>query len=125
MKIRMTIIAAGLALTGATLAHAEDAEKAVIDDGFAKMDADKDGSISRPEFDTYVKGYIAQQKTDFDKQFAQMDADGNGKISPEESKVNAGLEVYFEQIDENSDGFVTKEEIASAMKAAQQATASN
>jgi hypothetical protein len=121
MKTRITTVALGLALAAVTAAHAKDVEKAEVEKSFATMDANKDGSIDKAEFEVFVQGYIAKQKADFDKEFAELDVNGDGRIAPDEAAANAGLEAYFDQVDENSDGFVTKEEIASAMAAAKEA----
>jgi Ca2+-binding EF-hand superfamily protein len=121
MKTRITTVALGLALAAVTATHAKDVEKAEVEKSFATMDANKDGSIDKAEFEVFVQGYIAKQKADFDKEFAELDVNGDGRIAPDEAAANAGLEAYFDQVDENSDGFVTKEEIASAMAAAKEA----
>jgi len=120
-----TILLASVLSLSAAFAHAEDSGDAeVIDKGFAAMDLDKDGSITKPEFATYMTDYLAKQRAEFDNGFDALDADKDGKISKEESSANSALEANFEQIDEDGDGFLTKEDLRAAMQAAQEAAQS-
>jgi Ca2+-binding EF-hand superfamily protein len=123
MRLMITTIAIGMALSSAPLANAQAASSKAADIAFSAMDADKNGSISRPEFDAYAAKHAEKQKADFDKQYAELDANKDGKVDKDEAGANAALEAYFDQIDEDSDGFLTKEEIGSAIVAANEASA--
>lgn len=122
MQLR-TVMMAGAILFVLNNANAQTPEEAeVIEKGFAAMDLDGDGTITKKEFSEYMTGYLAQQRREFDAFFEDLDANKDGKISKEEAAGNSALEVYFDQIDEDGDGFITKDDVRAAMKAAQEST---
>lgn len=49
----------------------------------------------------------------------KVDLDGDGKISRDEAKGYARLEKGFDRIDTNKDGFLSRDELAAARKAAE------
>lgn len=100
-------------------AQAPDATKAYIDAGFAAMDFNKDGKVTRAEFDRFMRERLARQAAAFDAAFAQLDADSDGKISKAEAEANTALAQHFAEVDSNSDGFVNKDELRTAMLNAQ------
>lgn len=122
MNTKSILLASVLALS-ANWAMAETAQDdtAVIEQGFAAMDGNKDGSVSKDEFTKYMTGYLAAQREEFDKGFNALDTNKDGKISKEESAGNSALEASFDQIDEDGDGFVNKDDLRAAMQAAQEA----
>lgn len=72
-----------------------------------RMDADKDGQITREEFDAQHGGM-----------FARADADGDGKVTREEAiaamtaRIEKRVDAMFERMDADKDGAITKEEMA-------------
>lgn len=120
MHMKTILFASAIALSS-TLAHAQSSDDAAaIEGGFAAMDADKDGKITKEEFKTFMTGYLANQRAEFDKGFDALDTDKDGKISKEESAGNSALEANFDQIDQDGDGFLTKDDLRAALKAAQE-----
>jgi opacity protein-like surface antigen len=118
MMKRTMLLAVALAAATASFVQAEDISKAKADAAFSAMDADRNGSIDRAEFDAYAKSFAEKQKADFERQYAELDANKDGRVDRQEAGANAALEAYFDQIDENADGFLSKEEIGSAIVAA-------
>lgn len=121
----ITLTIAGLLPAGLANAQtdtppsAEAAIKTEIASAFARADADKDGSISRDEFDAFMEQAIAQQIKVFNQTFDTLDIDKDGRISKQEADENKAFATGFGEIDTDRDGFVSKEELAMAMKAAQ------
>ena len=76
---------------------------------FEEMDTNKDGALSKKEFDAF-----------HNKHFKEMDTNHDGKISPEEMQAaypakmhergDALINKRFEDADTNHDGALTKEE---------------
>lgn len=102
----------GLALAAATtfagIAHAEKAApegKPQGRPGIEKLDLDKDGKVTREEFE-------AAGRERAEKAFAKLDANGDASISKEEFLANGperGAKA-FERLDRNGDGVLTKED---------------
>ena len=109
--------------------------KAHAGHGFAAMDKNGDGVISRDEaaarprmakkFDTLdanKDGALSkdEMKAAHDKinarHMARNDTDRDGRISRAEAAAHPRLAENFDRIDSNGDGFVTKEEMMAARK---------
>ena len=94
--------------------HADEAkEKWKMKDGgmkehFKEMDTNKDGAVSKAEFD------IAH-----DKHFADMDNNGDGKLTHDEMRAGhkesrkKRMESRFDKADANTDGMLSRDEVAS------------
>lgn len=82
--LRVAALAGALSLTlaaGPTPAAADDqADKAA---GFARLDKDGDGALSKSEYGARGKGDPAKTKK-IEGRFKRLDADGDGKLSPGE-----------------------------------------
>lgn len=122
--MKLTTIAL-LATVGATAAMAQTpaatspAMKALVDRQFAAIDADRNGTISRTEFDRYAAARIARQDKEFEIAFKSLDADGDGKVSVAEAKANPPLSQHFGDVDTNNDRSISQAELHAAMVAAQ------
>jgi len=73
---------------------------------FERLDADKDGFLTKEEI---VKEQEAARAGFAAERLKAMDKDGDGKISRQEFQ---GPEPAFDRLDANGDGFLTKEELA-------------
>lgn len=101
-------------------AQAADATKAYVDAGFAAMDTNKDGNVTRAEFGAFMRARLDRQAAEFDAAFKQLDSNADGKITQAEASAgNALLAAHFAEVDANHDGNISKEELRSAMLAAQ------
>jgi hypothetical protein len=86
----------------------------VQDGQFSKMDADKDGNLTRIEVDEFQKmTAVATGQQRNRALFAQLDADKNGQISPAEflklplGQPETNPAPFMAQMDGNRDGKVT------------------
>jgi Ca2+-binding EF-hand superfamily protein len=106
------------------------AEHASAEGNHAKIDANKDGNITRAEaanhpkllqhfdqIDTNKDGVLSKEER---MAFAQahkgeamkkMDGNGDGKISREEAAKHPRLAKHFDQIDTNKDGVLSTDEL--------------
>jgi hypothetical protein len=91
-----------LAIVIAAAAYA--APGSVSGKGFAKVDANGDGSVTKTEVTAHG-----------DARFAQMDMDGNGQI--DQSDRQARLKARFAQMDADRNGSVTEAEFVAANEA--------
>jgi Ca2+-binding EF-hand superfamily protein len=93
--LRFVIAAISMILAGAVQVQAQPIPRtqfiADMDTQFRKMDADKNGLLSRVEIEQFQKlTAIAEAQARNRALFAQLDADRNGQLSPAEfSKVTA------------------------------------
>lgn len=116
---QLAILALGLSLAGAAAAQ-PDAERTYIDSAFAAVDASKDGTITRQEFDAFMVARIKKQRAEFDKGFAAADANGDGFIDRKEAGIEPALAQHFDPLDGNKDGKLSKAEMTAALIAAMQ-----
>jgi hypothetical protein len=69
---------------------------------FVRLDADKDGTLTRSEIEREADRIAARIKARMLKQFAGNDSDKDGKLHRAESDLAAGIR--FAELDVNSDG---------------------
>lgn len=114
-RMMQALLAASLALAAdaALACPGSDAPCPAVEGRFKEMDSNKDGFISKKEFDA-----------EHGKRFKEMDANKDGKISLEEMRAaheakaprykwNAdGYKTRFDEADADKDGMLTKEEAA-------------
>lgn len=86
---------------------------------FEKVDANKDGALTKVEFDEFFKAKRAAKgdgkESHARRPMARGDTDGDGKISRAESKAMG--DAFFQRLDQDQNGVVTKEEAKAARKA--------
>lgn len=129
---RRIMIAAALAAAGAApaLAQAPESDTAArpttraalhkqLDEGFARVDSDKDGVISRAEVAALEEKVAAQASTELqkrlDREFAALDSDKNGQLSPAEFKAKFTVrrpdpDSALRRLDANKDGKISVSE---------------
>ena len=87
----------------------------MIDKAFTEIDTDKNGSIDRSELGVYLQAIVDKQRSDFESGFVEVDVNKDGKIDKEEAKTNAILVSYFDALDTDKDGFLSKAEMDHAL----------
>lgn len=88
---------------------------------FNKLDADKDGLISKEEFTSDIDTKYADKDKNSDGKitadecpmFDKFSTEGNDFLSKEE--LAAGVEVIFTEADTDADGFLSKDEMKTLM----------
>lgn len=122
-----TLIAAGALLAVAAPALAQTAEKPQGmtleqfqakngDKMFARLDTDKDGKISREEFEAFrkqnakVDAAATKAGKRGERMFARFDKDKDGFLS--RTEADAVLAWRFKRMDANNDGVLTLEELS-------------
>ena len=79
------------------------------------MDANGDGKISHDEMDAGHKKRPNNAATHLDKRFQAADANNDGGLDREEAKEMPMLTMYFDEVDSNKNGKVTRQEYFDAM----------
>lgn len=113
-----TLAAAVAVMTLATFpafAQEKPADKEMIDKAFEGMDTNKDGKIDRAELGVYMQAIVDKQRAEFDAGFVEVDVNKDGKIDKEEAKANTILVTYFDALDTDKDGFLSKAEMDHAL----------
>lgn len=106
------------ALAGALPVHAQSAqERAQMDRIFAQVDVDRDGTISRGEFDTFMRQRFEAQRAEFEAAFTAADENGDGVIDRKEAAINAVLLEKFDSVDRDGDGKISRDELRAALAA--------
>lgn len=79
---------------------------------FAKMDSDKNGSVSADEFRAYVQGRRGEHRQ---QRYVEMDTNKDGQISKDEflASKRRHAEHQFDRMDTNGDGLLSAGEFAS------------
>ena len=124
------MIASLAALAAASAASAQtDAPKAAtraelvkeIDEGFARVDTNKDGVLTSDEVQALQAKVIDQASDKLNERlaqdFAKLDKDKSGQLSLEEFKAGAAVKprsanTAIERMDSNKDGKISKTEFA-------------
>ncbi len=113
-----TLVAAVAVMAFATLpalAQEKPADKDMIDKAFEGMDTNKDGKIDRAELGVYMQAIVDKQRDEFDAGFVEVDVNKDGKIDKDEAKANTILVTYFDALDTDKDGFLSKAEMDRAL----------
>lgn len=97
------------------LAQEKPEDKDMIDKAFDGMDTNKDGKIDRAELGVYMQAIVDKQREEFYAGFVEVDVNKDGKIDREEAKANTILETYFDPLDTDKDGFLSKAEMDHAL----------
>lgn len=116
------MMAAGLAMLAAVPAMAQtagddaarsrDARAAAM---FDRMDADRDGMVSRAEWDAARAKMAAERGKGGG--WGRIDTDGDGRITAAEWQAAGRPAERFSMVDSNRDGVATREEMMAARKA--------
>ncbi len=80
-----------------------------IKKGFDKIDANKDGFITKDELEKMKESIKERKKNKNKKNIEKMDKDNDGKISSGEAQGK--IKKSFDKIDANKDGYITKDEL--------------
>jgi Ca2+-binding EF-hand superfamily protein len=119
MMIMKNMLAAAAALVTLVafpaLAEEKPGDKEMIDKAFAGMDTNADGKIDRAELGVYMQEIVDKQRAEFDAGFVEVDVNKDGKIDREEAKANTILVTYFDALDTDKDGFLSKAEMDHAL----------
>lgn len=116
MKTTITATIALLTLaTAPAFAQQKPADKEMIDKAFTAIDTDKSGSIDRAELGVYLQAIVDKQRSDFDAGFVEVDVNKDGRIDKDEAKANTILVTYFDALDIDKDGFLSKAEMDRAL----------
>lgn len=130
-----TLIAAPLALACEPMHDGKFGDKV-----FTEMDTNKDGAVSKKEFEAFHNKYFKELDANHDgkvtqeemqalhsqmhphgdmligKRFEAADTDHDGSLTREEAKDMPMLSKYFDEIDTNKDGKVTQDELKAMME---------
>lgn len=95
--------------------------KAFNDQRFKEMDANQDGKLTRDDMQGAAEKtpHNAMQHSDgtthLDRRFIAADANHDGGLDREEAKNMPMLSMYYDEVDVNKDGKVTRQEYFDAM----------
>lgn len=82
-------------------------------DWFDKLDADKDGYVTRAEMDKARNDRRAEMQAKKDEFFKSADINGDGQLSLDEVQANAPrLADHFTAIDKDKNGMLSKDELS-------------
>jgi Ca2+-binding EF-hand superfamily protein len=115
MMKRLATAGAMAALIALPAIAQQPADKEMIDKAFEGMDTSKDGKIDRAELGVYMQSIVDKQREEFDAGFVEVDVNSDGRIDKEEAKANAILVTYFDPLDIDKDGFLSKAEMDKAL----------
>jgi Ca2+-binding EF-hand superfamily protein len=82
---------------------------------FHKLDADGNGSITPEEMNSVRRSAMGSGTTHLDERFNTADVNHDGGLDREEAKAMPMLSAYFDEVDANKDGKVTRQEYFDAM----------
>jgi Ca2+-binding EF-hand superfamily protein len=82
---------------------------------FQEMDANNDGKVTREEMDVRVNQAMRNGLRHFEERFSSADLNRDGVLDRVEAQAMPVMEVFFDQVDANKDGKVTREEYFAAM----------
>jgi Ca2+-binding EF-hand superfamily protein len=84
---------------------------------FKELDANKDGKVTQEEMDAVHKKMAEKCKPRYEDRFKEVDVNGDGLLSKDEAEIGMPmLFAHFDKFDTNKDGKISKEELAASMK---------
>lgn len=121
MKTTTVLTALALAAPIAASAAPADPRQAYVDKAFAAMDGNGDGRVDKAEYARFQKARFDRQARSVDSAIGELDKDRDGRISRAESAAVPEIARYFDGLDADKDGFLSRDEMQRAMVAAQAA----
>lgn len=96
-----------------SISKAEAAGHPMLSSGFATIDGNKDGKLSKEELQASHKAMRSKHRERADAHFKAADKDGDGALSQQEAEAAAREKVArrFERLDADKDGKLTREEM--------------
>jgi Ca2+-binding EF-hand superfamily protein len=86
-------------------------------DHFKDMDANKDGKVTQDEMDAMHKKMTEKCKPRYEDRFKEVDVNGDGMLSKEEAEIGMPMVyAHFDETDTNKDGKISKDEMDASMK---------
>lgn len=88
-------------------------------DHFKQLDANKDGKVSQDEMDAFHKKMWDKCKPQYryEDRFKEVDVDGDGKLSKDEAEIGMPMVfAHFDDTDTDKDGKISKDELDAGMK---------
>jgi len=82
---------------------------------FKEMDANKDGKVTREEMNASASKVIRNGLTHLEERFAAADTDHDGGLDRKEAEAMPVMLAYFDEIDTDKNGKITREEYLAAM----------
>jgi Ca2+-binding EF-hand superfamily protein len=100
------------------LSQEEAGQHPMLMRNFDAIDANKDGKLAADEIQAAHKAMHEQMKQAAEARFKEADQDGDGALSPSETETItlAQIAKYFDVVDANKDGKLTKEEVQATRK---------
>lgn len=88
-------------------------------DHFKQLDANKDGKVSQDEMDVFHRKMWekCQPRYRYEDRFKEVDVNGDGLLSKDEAEIGMPMVfAHFDEYDSNKDGKISKEELDASMK---------
>jgi Ca2+-binding EF-hand superfamily protein len=86
-------------------------------DHFKQLDANKDGKVTQEEMDAMHKKMMDKCKPRYEDRFKEVDVNGDGMLSKEEAEIGMPMVfAHFDETDTDKDGKISRAEMDAGMK---------
>ncbi|MBI5006958.1 MAG: EF-hand domain-containing protein [Nitrosomonadales bacterium] len=86
-------------------------------DRFKELDANKDGKVTQDEMDAQCKRRVEKCAPRFEDRFDEVDIDHDGLLSKDEAEIGMPMVfAHFDETDTSKDGKISKEEMKEGLK---------